>query len=104
VKIIITESQLNAIVNEGRLKDFGGLEWLRKHQVEMTDKEKEYFSRHKVLYWDGKEGLKLVRKAKAKDSEDGEVFFSYTHRAWCSCPSTQKATAVKQAKFIKTTS
>jgi hypothetical protein len=89
-------------MNESRHKSYGGFQWLKNHQVELTPEEKEYFKEKGVLYWD--EGGKLIHKAKAKDEKDGEVFFAFTHRAWQCCPTSQKSEAVRLAKFIKTTS
>jgi hypothetical protein len=93
----------NSLLKESRNKSYGGLEWLKNHQVELSEEEKKYFEKHGVLYWDGS-GNKLIHKATAKNKEDGEVYFSYTHRAWQCCEVHQKAKAVENAKFIITTS
>lgn len=89
-------------MNEGRHKNYGGLDYLKKHTVPLTDDEKEYFKKNKVT-WNRKEnGEIVVKKAKAKDEKDGEVYFAYTHRAWGVKPT--KKEAVKMGKFIESTS
>jgi len=95
----------NVTLKESKQKQYGGLDWLKNHQVELTPEEESYFKDKGVLYWDGnnKSG-KLIHKGKAKDEKDGEVFFAFTHRAASACPISQKSKAVEIAKFIKTTS
>jgi hypothetical protein len=96
---IISES-IQTVLNEGRNKSYGGLEWLKKHQIEMTPEEKEYF-KSKGLTWPHLKEL-VIHKGKAKDEKDGEVYFAYTHRAWGAKPT--KSEAVKMGKFIMSTS
>jgi hypothetical protein len=94
----------NGFLTEGKHKEYGGLKWLKDHQIPLTDEEKEYFKKHDVLYFSGDKRFKqpqLIHKAKAKDSDE-EVYFANTHRAW-QC-STSKSEMIKKAKFIDSTS
>lgn len=81
-------------------KRYGGLDWLKEHEIPLTDEEISYF-REKEVTWDKTKTGEVVVK-KAKDEKDGEVYFAFTHRAWN--VGKTKTEAVKLGKFIESTS
>jgi len=85
-------------INESRSKSYGGLDWLKKNEISLSDEEKAYFKKH-GLTWDN--GDLIIHKGKSKD-DDSEVYFAWTHRAWGVKPT--KSEAIKMGKFIKSTS
>lgn len=80
-------------------KQYGGLDYLKDHQIDLTEEEKKYF-KDKGLTWE--DGSQVIHKAHAKDEKDGDVYFAWTHRAWQ--VGKTKTEAVKLGKFIMTTS
>lgn len=102
VSVVKTSLKESKQLSEGKHKEYGGLQWLKDHQVPLTDEEKAYFKKHDVLYFPYGD-IPLIHKGKAKDEKDGEVYFAWTHRAWNSKPCSQKSAAVKMAKFIEST-
>jgi peroxiredoxin len=84
---------------EGKHKQYGGLDYLKKHQVKLTPEETKYFKDNNVLYFDNGK-TKLIHKSIGNNGE--EVYWATTHRAW-QC-STSKSDMVTKANFVKTTS
>lgn len=102
MKIHLNEKQetiLFSILSEGKHKSYGGtnLEWLKKHEVELTDEEKSLCKERDAVWENGDVG---VHKGKCKD--DTIVYFSYTHRAWNMDTTIKKG--IKTFEFIKSTS
>lgn len=80
-------------------KQYGGLDYLKDHQIDLTEEEKKYFKDKGLTLEDGSQ---VIHKARAKDEKDGDVYFAWTHRAWQ--VGKTKTEAVKLGKFIMTTS